>query len=146
MLLLALFLTLSGQAAQYGSVDAVTVEASRKVLQRTLPDQEIIQQLNALHEADPDRVVCVKKTLGGTIIPKTVCGTLRQWYDQERSRDTANVVAEIMGDPSGAPPTTDPPHELVQMIKQRLKDPNARAQAAERARQRIEAKAQASER
>jgi hypothetical protein len=124
-------------------VDAVTVEASRKVLQKTLPDQQIIEQLNALHKAEPDRVVCVKKTMGGTIIPKTVCSTLRQWYDQEKARDTANVVAEIMGDPSGHPPTADPPYELVQMIKKQLKDPEARALAAERARRRIEAKAAA---
>lgn len=143
MLTLALLFALSVQTSQDGSVDAVTVEASRKVLQNTLPDQEIIEQLNALHKAEPDRVVCVKKTMGGTIIPKTVCGTLRQWYDQEKAGDTANVVAEIMGDPSGSPPTTDPPYELVQMIKKRLKDPEARALAAERARQRIEARAQA---
>lgn len=143
MLIIALFLVLSGQATQDSAVDAVTVEASRKVLQKTLPDQEIVEQLNALHRAEPDRVVCVRKTMGGTIIPKTVCGTLRQWYDQEKARDTANVVAEIMGDPSGSPPTTDPPYELVQMIKRQLKDPEARALAAERARRRIEAKAQA---
>lgn len=142
MLIVALFVALSGQATQDSAVDAVTVEASRKVLQKTLPDQEIVEQLNALHAAEPDRVVCVKKTMGGTIIPKTVCGTLRQWYDQEKARDTANVVAEIMGDPSGSPPTTDPPFELVQMIKKQLKDPEARALAAERAKQRIEAKAQ----
>lgn len=143
MLIVALLIALSGQAAQDAPVDAVTVEASRKVLQKTLPDQQIIEQLNALHKAEPDRVVCVKKTMGGTIIPKTVCSTLRQWYDQEKARDTANVVAEIMGDPSGHPPTADPPYELVQMIKKQLKDPEARALAAERARQRIEAKAQA---
>jgi hypothetical protein len=142
MLIIALLLVLSGQATQDGAVDAVTVEASRKVIQKTLPDQKIIEQLNALHEAEPDRVVCVKKTMEGTIIPKTVCGTLRQWYDQEKSRDTANVVAEIMGDPSGSPPTTDPPYELVQMVKKQLKDPEARALATERAKQRIEAKAQ----
>jgi hypothetical protein len=142
MLIIALLLVLSGQATQDGAVDAVTVESSRKVIQKTLPDQKIIEQLNALHEAEPDRVVCVKKTMGGTIIPKTVCGTLRQWYDQEKARDTANVVAEIMGDPSGSPPTTDPPYELVQMVKKQLKDPEARALAAERAKQRIEAKAQ----
>lgn len=142
MLIVALFVALSGQATQDSAVDAVTVEASRKVLQKTLPDQKIIEQLNALHRAEPDRVVCVKKTMGGTIIPKTVCATLRQWYDQEKARDTANVVAEIMGDPSGSPPTTDPPYELVQMIKKRLKDPEARVLAAERAKQRIEARAQ----
>lgn len=142
MLIVALFLVLSGQATQDGAVDAVTVEASRKVIQKTLPDQKIIEQLNALHKAEPDRVVCVKKTMGGTIIPKTVCGTLRQWYDQEKARDTANVLSEIKKEPFRSPPTTDPPFELVQMIKKQLKDPEARALAAERAKQRIEAKAQ----
>ncbi|MCK5912124.1 MAG: hypothetical protein KAG62_19490 [Caulobacter sp.] len=145
MLIFALFVALSGQATQDGTVDAVTVEASRKVLQKTLPDQQIILQLNALLKAEPDRVVCVKKARGGSIIPETVCGTLRQWYDQEKARNTANVMAEIKGEASGHPPTSDPPHELVQMIKQRLKDPEARALAAERAKQRIEAKAQTSQ-
>lgn len=138
MLMLILLAALSGQAAQDGptQVEALTVEGARNGAKSTLPDSEIILQLNALRRAEPDRVVCVKKVALGSVIPRPACASLRKWYDLEVARDTRYGVSIIKPEGKsmpGPPPSFGPPDELIQLVKQRLEDPDARAQAAQRA-------------
>ncbi len=141
MLMLILLAALSGQAAQDAptEVEALTVEGARKGAKSTLPDGEIIQQLNALRRAEPDRVGCVKKVALGSVIARPACASLREWYDIEVARDTRYAISSIKPEGRsmpGPPPPFAPPDELVELIKQRLKDPDARAQAAQRAQRR----------
>lgn len=62
MMMLILLAALSGQAAQDSPnvLETLTIESARKGAKSTLPDSEIILQLNALRRAEPDRVLCVK--------------------------------------------------------------------------------------
>lgn len=145
MLMIIMIAALAGQVEQDAPtvVDPLTVESRGKGPPTTLQDDEIILKLNALRKAEPDRVVCLKKTSGGSLIPRTVCATLRQWYDLETARDTRHVVSSLKPEGKnlpGGPPAFGPPDELVQLIKQRLKDPEARDLAAQRAMRRVEAR------
>jgi hypothetical protein len=121
-------------------VDSVTVEAQKGQPSTTLPDHEIERQLNALREAEPDRVICLKRRYADSYIPRNVCATLRSWYDMEAGRDTRYTVAMLLNDKSGSVPSRPgPPDELVTLIKDRMSNSQARAQAAARARQRLAA-------
>lgn len=119
-------------------VDSVTVEASAKpkALSATIPDNAIEQQLNDLLDKEPNRVICLTKTPTGTRIQKPICQTLQGWYDFESLRDTSSQRG-------GAGGIRTPPYELVELIKSRLRDPEARARAEARAGARLDAEAEA---
>lgn len=140
MLVIALIAALSGQAATEdpNAVAPLTIRPAVKEQPFTLPDGEIISQLNALREAQPDLVICLEKRDLGSLIPRNVCASLSQWYEIETARDTQYVVGLIKGEKAiDSSPPRGPPHELIQFIKSRLKDPKARALAAQRAAQRV---------
>lgn len=126
------------QQALPTELEAVTVEAAARPTDRsaTIPDREIETQLNDLLAKEPDRVVCLYKTPTGTRIGKPICQTLRGWYDFESLRDTNSMRG-------GAGGIRVPPYELVELIKSRLRDPEARAMAEARAGARLDAEAQA---
>jgi hypothetical protein len=139
MLVIALIAALSGQAAADDAslVDPLTIRPAVKEQPYTLPDGEIVAQLNALRKAEPDRVICLTKRDLGSLIPRNVCASLSQWYAIETARDTQYVVSRIKGEPAGdTSPALGPPHELIEFVKERLKNPEARAQAARRGAQR----------
>ena len=144
MLALLLALALQGQTAPEAApeVDSVTVKAFKKAPPATLPDREIVSQLNALHDTEPDRVICVKQQYTNSYIRRNVCNTLRGWYDMEARRDTNNTVAILLGDATrNVPARPGPPDELVKLIKDRIRSREARALAAIRTEQRLEAEA-----
>lgn len=146
MLALVLALLFQGQTPQESAptVDAVTIEALRKAPPVTLPDQEIVGQLNALLEAEPDRIICVKQQYSNSLIRRNVCNSLRGWYDMEARRDTNNTVAMILGDEArNVPARPGPPDELVKLIKDRIRNRETRALAAVRADERRAAQAAA---
>lgn len=147
MLVVALIAALSGQAAPSdqaaaNAVAPLTIRPAVKTPPRTLPDAEIIAQLNALRKARPDFVICLARRDLGSLIPRTVCASLDAWYSLEMARDTQSVVATLKKEPAGSPALA-PPDELIQFIKQRLKDPEARALAAQRAAERAAERAAA---
>jgi hypothetical protein len=119
-------------------VEAVTVEAAAKPPSPpgVIADKDIEDQLNALLKTDPGRVICLTKTPTGTRIAKPLCHTLQGWYDFEALRDTASLRG-------GAGGIQNPPYELVDLIKSRMRDPKTRALAEARAGARLEAEAQA---
>lgn len=144
MFMIVLIAALAGQVDQDAPtvVDPLMVESRGNGPPRTLPDNEIILQLNALRKAEPDRVICLKKSFSSSLISRTPCATLRQWYDLETARDTQYSVSSIKPEGKslpGGPPPVGHPDELVRLVKQRLKHHDARAQARQRAMQRIEA-------
>lgn len=144
MLVIALIAALSGQAAPEDTktgdsslVAPLTIRPAVKEQPFTLPDGEIVSQLNALRKAQPGLVICLKRRDLGSLIPRTFCGSLDDWYSLEMARDTRYVVGQLKGDASAdTAPALEPPHELIEFVKDRLKNPEARAQAARRAAQR----------
>lgn len=107
-------------------------------------DVQIANQLHTLLQEQPDKVICLRVIRTGARLPHEACRTLQGWYDFEAARDeeaqTTNIIAVIKhrprgGDPVGARIGT-PPHELVDMIKDRYRSPQVRALAAERAKAR----------
>ena len=131
-------LMLQQAAAAPNQVESVTVEAAARPPAPPAPiaDKAIEKQLSDLLAKDPDRVICLTKTPTGTRIAKPICQTLRGWYDFEAARDTAAVRG-------GAGGVQAPPYELVDLIKDRMRDPKTRALAEARAGARLEAEAQA---
>jgi alpha-D-ribose 1-methylphosphonate 5-triphosphate synthase subunit PhnG len=109
-----------------------------------ISDHAIEKQLNQLVKAQPNRVVCLRKTEFGTRIPRGYCGSLQQWFDLEDSRGTQRTMARLRGPKGGYAPVggmTGPPPELVQLIRARLQSPKYRAMAEARAKARMEAEA-----
>jgi hypothetical protein len=110
----------------------------------TISDRAIVGQLNQLLKDQPELVVCLRKTPLGTRIPRGYCGSLRQWYNVEASRDNPSTIARLSG-PKGGQATAGglagPPPELVQLIRARLQSPKYRAMAEARAKARMEEQA-----
>lgn len=107
-------------------------------------DLEIARQLRVMLETQPDRVICMRVTRGESRLPHEVCKTLRGWYDFESARATRDQIRDVIavldhmpraGDSIGAR-LGSPPYELVDMIKDRYRDPRSRALAVERAKAR----------
>jgi hypothetical protein len=143
----ALILALSGAPLQ----DAQSTEVAPAIIQPrqgwggVVPsDREIKRQLANMLKTQPDKVICLQVLHTGSRLPHEACRTLRGWYDFEASRDAEGqvaAIAEILRPESGkdivGATIAPPPHELVEMIKDRYQSPRARAQAAQRARARL---------
>lgn len=67
-------------------------------------DEEINRGLMQAFERDPNRRVCATYTPTGTQTPRSVCGTLSQWFNQRTSGEVRGRRA---------------PHYLIEEVKER---------------------------
>jgi hypothetical protein len=127
------------------TVDPAIIESRRRWPGVVPTDLEIANQLGDALKAQPDKMICLQITRTGSRMPHEACKTLRGWYDFESSRDTAAHTRDVVavfdhmprgGDEVGAR-IAPPPHELVEVIKDRYRSPSARTMATERAKARL---------
>jgi hypothetical protein len=127
------------------TVDPAIIQAPRRWPGVVPTDLEIANQLAIALKAQPDKVICLRIARTGSRMPHETCKTLRRWYDFESDRDTGGHTRDILAELDGMPRGGDeiggrlavPPHELVEMIKDRYRSPSARALATERAKARL---------
>ncbi len=132
---IALLLVQQAPQVETNEIDSVRVEAQEP---GTLTDQRIKKQLNALLVSEPDRVVCMPRTpQQRTRLTVARCASLREWYDMSAVRAMKSLGKS--GN-SGLPMTVgdlyapvEPPYELVDLIRERMRNPRLRAQAEARA-------------
>jgi carbamoylphosphate synthase large subunit len=141
----ALALSASPQDAAPTNEVAPAIVRPRRSWGGVVPtDLEIKRQLADALKVQPDKVICLEVLRTGSRLPRETCRTLQGWYDFEMARDSEAqiaTVAEMLRPESGkdvvGSTIASPPHELVEMIKDRYQSPKARAQAALRARTRL---------
>ena len=110
-------------SALLAASDPATVEASAmKVSDKTealaaLPasDLDIQRALWAAYQSNPEKNVCVTRTLTGSHQPRQVCGTLQRWF-------AARTPDEVS--------RREPPSPLVEGIKEERRKAMARARSA----------------
>ena len=78
-------------AAHANTVEGLTVTSQRaKTPVQDMTDKVIEDQLFALLESQPDRVVCAVPKKTGSRMPKPVCGTVERWFN---ARTPAEIAA-----------------------------------------------------
>ena len=143
MLALAVSLVLAASSAGQDTapppgtieVDPLVVEAYRKTPPPIPSNDQIVTQLNQLVKDEPDRIVCLRKAPLGTRLPRNYCASLRKWYDIQADRRAGvfSAANSAGGGPLGGV-EAGPPYELVDIIRDRYRDPKSRAQAEARSR------------
>ncbi len=110
--MLALIAALALQAAAVDPAAAPALPPSGSAAW-TASDEEINRGLLQAFERDPNRRVCATYTPTGTVNPRSVCGTLNQWFRQRTSAEVRSRRA---------------PHYLIEEVKEQRA--RARAQAS----------------
>lgn len=92
-----------------GAADAPAPTAKRA------GDAAIREALLQEYRTNPERKVCIQRVLTGSRQPRTICGTLNEFFAQRS-------VGEISAG--------DPPSELVEQVKESRRKAQAKARAA----------------
>ena len=90
---------------------AIDTERARAMAALPASDLDIQRGLMAAYQANPNKNVCVNRTMTGSRQPRQVCGTLASWFENRLPGEVAR---------------NEPPFQLVEGIKEQRRKTLAR--------------------